>query len=416
MKIAYLVNQYPKISHVFIRREILAVEGEGFEVFRFAIRRSADVVIDSVDVEEAGRTHTLLDAGWPSLLQSALWAAAVHPLRFLESLLLAVSVGLRSDRGLARHLVYLAEACLLLRLVFREGIRHIHAHFGTNSAMVAMLCRALGGPSYSFTVHGPEEFDNAGTLGLRQKIRRAAFVVAITSYARSQLFRLCEFRAWPKIKVVRCGVDAQFLGAAPAPMPERRRLLSIGRLCEQKGQMLLIDALAMLQREGRDIDLVLIGDGELRDDLERAITRHALVEKVRIVGWASSDAIRTALDDSCALVLPSFAEGLPVVIMEAFARARPVLSTFVAGIPELVFPGRNGWLVPAGSVEAIAAGMREILDTPRERLEAMGLCGREDARRLHDIQQVARDMATHLRTAMTSQPGGSQEPRQAEER
>jgi colanic acid/amylovoran biosynthesis glycosyltransferase len=408
MKIAYLVNQYPKISHVFIRREILAVEREGIEVVRFAIRRSSDVVIDSVDVEEAGKTHTLLDAGWSSLLQSTLRLAALRPLRFLKGLMLAVSVGLRSDRGVLRHLVYLAEACYLLRCVSRDGIRHVHAHFGTNSTMVAMLCRELGGPSYSFTVHGPEEFDNAGMLGLRQKIRRAAFVAAITSYARSQLFRLCEFRSWPKIKVVRCGVDAAFFGAEPAPIPERRRLLSIGRLCEQKGQMLMIDAVAMLQREGRDIDLVLIGDGELRNDLERAITRHALMERVRIVGWASTDAIRKALDDSWALVLPSFAEGLPVVIMEAFARARPVLSTFVAGIPELVFPGRNGWLVPPGSVEAIAEGIRQILDTPRERLQEMGLCGREDAHRFHDIDQVARDMATHLRAAVAGEAGPSQ--------
>jgi len=408
MRIAYLVNQYPKISHVFIRREILALEREGLEVARFAIRHSPEVVIDSVDLEEASKTHTLLDAGWSSLLQSTVRAMVLRPVGFLRSMMLAVSVGLRSDRGVARHLIYLSEACQLLRWLTRDGIQHVHAHFGTNSATVAMLCRELGGPSYSFTVHGPEEFDNVGMLALRQKIKRAAFVAAITSYARSQLFRLCEFRNWQKIKVVRCGVDAPFFGSEPEPIPDKRRLLSIGRLCEQKGQMLLIDAVAMLQREGRDIDLVLVGDGELRDDLERAITRHALVEKVRIVGWASGDAIRKALDESCALVLPSFAEGLPVVIMEAFARGRPVLSTFVAGIPELVFPGRNGWLVPPGSVDALARGLREILDTPRERLQAMGLCGREDARQLHDIDVVAKDMAMHLRTAVAQEGKGSQ--------
>jgi colanic acid/amylovoran biosynthesis glycosyltransferase len=402
MKIAYLVNQYPKISHVFVRREILAVEREGFAVARFAIRRSPDGVADPVDVEEASKTHTLLDAGWSTLLHATLASAVERPLRFLRSLLLTVSVGRRSDRGVARHLVYLAEACLLLRWLVRGEICHVHAHFGTNSTMVAMLCRELGGPPYSFTVHGPEEFDNAPLLGLRQKIERSTFVAAITSYARSQLFRLCDFHSWPKIKLVRCGVDAHFLGPEPVAVPSTHRLLSIGRLCEQKGQLLLIEALALLQRQGRDIALVLIGDGELRGDLERAITRHALVEKVRILGWASSDAIRHALDESCALVLPSFAEGLPVVIMEAFARARPVLSTFVAGIPELVVPGRNGWLVPAGSVEALAEGLRQVLDTPRERLEEMGMCGREDVKRLHDIDVVAREMVVHLRAALAT--------------
>ena len=402
MKIAYLVNQYPKISHVFIRREILAVEREGFDVARFAIRRSSDPIADPIDVEEASKTHTLLDAGWMSLLHATLTNALSAPLHFLRAVLLAVSVGFRSNRGVARHMIYLSEACLLLRWFVHDGIRHVHAHFGTNSATVAMLCRELGGPSYSFTVHGPEEFDNAGPLGLRQKIDRSAFVAAITSYARSQLFRLCDFRNWPKIKLVRCGVDASFFGPEPTPIADRRRLLSIGRLCEQKGQLLLIEALALLQREGREIDFVLIGDGELRDELERAITRHALVEKVRIVGWANGEAIRRALDESCALVLPSFAEGLPVVIMEAFARGRPVLSTFVAGIPELVVPGRNGWLVPAGSVEDLAEGLRQILDTPGARLEAMGRCGRDDAKRLHAIEDVAHEMGTHLRAAATA--------------
>jgi glycosyltransferase involved in cell wall biosynthesis len=306
-------------------------------------------------------------------------------------------------------LAYLAEACLLLRRLAGEEIRHVHAHFGTNPATVAMLCREVGGPTYSFTAHGPEEFDNAAMLGLREKIERSAFVVAITNYARSQLFRHCVPQGWPKIKVVRCGVDATFLGPAPAPLPKTRRLLSIGRLCEQKGQLLLVEAASMLQREGRTIDLVLIGDGELRADVERLIASHGLGEQVRLLGWASGDVIRAALDGSCALVLPSFAEGLPVVIMEAFARARPVLSTFVAGIPELVVPGRNGWLVPAGSVEDLARGMREILDAPRERLQEMGLCGRDDVKRLHDIERVARDMASHLRTAVGADREGRED-------
>jgi colanic acid/amylovoran biosynthesis glycosyltransferase len=403
MKVAYLINQYPKISHVFIRREILAVEREGIDIVRIAIRRSSDAVVDPVDIEEQSKTHTLLDAGWLSLLHATLRTAIMRPKRFIRGLTLTVSVGRRSRRGLAMHLVYLAEACLLERWATRDRIQHIHAHFGTNSATVAMLCHEIGGPSYSITVHGPEEFDDASLLGLRQKIRRSAFIAAITSYARSQLYRLCDFRCWSKIKLVRCGVDAQFFGPEPVAIPDQRRLISIGRLSEQKGQLLLIEALAILQREGRHVDLVLIGDGEMRDEVERAVTRHALVERVHIVGWATGDAVRQALDESCALVLPSFAEGLPVVIMEAFARSRPVLSTFVAGIPELVMPGRNGWLVPAGSVEDLAGAIREILDTPRERLEAMGACGREDAKRLHDVELAARELGAHLRAAVAKQ-------------
>jgi colanic acid/amylovoran biosynthesis glycosyltransferase len=267
------------------------------------------------------------------------------------------------------------------------------------------LCRALGGPPYSFTAHGPEEFDNAPLLGLRQKIRRATFVAAITSYARSQLFRHCEFHQWHKIKLVRCGVDAHFLAPLPADMPRGRPLVSVGRLCEQKGQLLLIEAIAKLHRQGRDLELSLIGDGEMRPELEAVIARHGLGDKIRILGWASSETIRQTLDESCALVLPSFAEGLPVVIMEAFARARPVLSTFVGGIPELVVPGRNGWLVPAGSVDDLAEGLRQVLDASDDELTALGLRGREDVRRLHDIEVIAREMATHFRAASAGGAG-----------
>ena len=400
MRIAYLVNQYPKISHVFIRREILAVEREGCEVTRYSLRRTGDELIDPLDREEAGKTHAVLDAGWWGLLKATVGTVAKRPAAFCRAMLLAVRVGWRSERGLLRHAIYLAEACVLARCFTRGRIEHVHAHFGTNSTTVAMLCHELGGPSYSFTAHGPEEFDKALLLGLGDKIQRATFVAAISSFGRSQLFRRCDFRQWPKIQVVRCGVDDAFLGPDPVPMREPRRLVSIGRLCEQKGQLLLVEAMARLHREGRAAELVLIGDGVLRRELEAAILRNGLEKNVYLLGWADSATVRRTLDESCAFVLPSFAEGLPVVIMEAMARARPVLSTFVAGIPELVVPGRNGWLVPAGSVDALVDGVRQILDTPLEQLVEMGLRAREDMSRQHEIGNIARGMMAHFRAAI----------------
>ncbi len=402
MKIAYLVNQYPKISHVFIRREILAVEKEGHAVVRYGIRHCPEQIINALDLEEARKTHTVLDAGWPGLLQALARISLTRAVSFARALLLAVRVGIRSERGLLRHLAYLSEACVLVRWLARENVQHVHAHFGTNSATVAMLCHELGGPTYSFTVHGPEEFDNAPLLALGEKIARASFVAAITSYARSQLFRLCDFHQWSKIKLVHCGVDDAFLGPALSPLPSARRLVNIGRLCEQKGQLLLIEALARLHGEGRRVDMVLIGDGVLRGEIEAAIRRGNLQGSVHIHGWADTATILKTLDESCALVLPSFAEGLPVVIMEALARARPVLSTFVAGIPELIVPGRNGWLVPAGSVEALVEGVRQILDTPVERLAEMGLRGREDVIRQYESQAIARGLIAHFQAAIAS--------------
>jgi colanic acid/amylovoran biosynthesis glycosyltransferase len=399
MKVAYLVNQYPKVSHAFIRREIRAVEMAGVAVSRYSLRRAGEQLLDSADCAEAERTQVLQETGALTLVRAVLVVALGAPLRFVRGLRLALALGGRSPRGRFHHLAYLAEACLLLRGLRREKIGHVHTHFGTNSATVALLCCALGDVRFSFTAHGPEEFDLAWPWSLRNKIESAAFVVAVSNFGRSQLYRQCGHQHWPRIHVVPCGVDQQFLEGEPSAIREPRRLLCIGRLAEQKGQLLLIEALARLQRAGRDPHLTLIGEGELRAELEQAIAAHGLQGNVEMVGSADGRTIRRALDDACALVLPSFAEGLPVVIMEAMARGRPVLSTYVAGIPELVQPGQNGWLVPAGSVEALATAMQAILDAPVEQLAELGRRGRALVAEQHDIGRIGERLAGLLREA-----------------
>lgn len=291
------------------------------------------------------------------------------------------------------HLVYLAEACRLLELLKEAGAEHLHAHFGTNSTTVAMLCQELGGPSYSFTVHGPEEFDKPDLIALSEKIARAKFVFGVSSFGRSQLYRHCRFSDWPKVHIVRCGVDQAYLAAAPVPPPVAPRVVCVGRLCEQKGQLLLVEAAAELARSGLAFEIVLVGDGELRRPIEALIARYDLGSRIRITGWADSAQVRQTILDARALVLPSFAEGLPVAIMEAFALARPVLSTFVAGIPELVESGKSGWLVPAGSIDDLVAALRSVFTTLPEELARMGQEGRRSVQKRHDIDQIAIGLA-----------------------
>src|SRR5262245_50494880 len=192
VKLAYLVNQYPTPSHAARRRELLAVEAAGAEVFRYSIRRTTDALVDPVDQSEAERTTTLLDVGLHGLAWAAITEALSRPRRFWRALALGVRIGLHSDRGLLRNLVYVAEACVLRRSLERRGVQHVHSHFGTNGTAVAMLCRELGGPPYSFTVHGPYEFDAITGLAMDRKIARASFVVAISYFCRSQLFRWCS--------------------------------------------------------------------------------------------------------------------------------------------------------------------------------------------------------------------------------
>lgn len=375
-------------STTFIRREIAAIERRGHRVDRYTVRRHTPLM-DPLDHEEVSRTRCLLEAGTVRIFGATLIRALTAPRAFLRALKLALHCGRRSHLGAAYHLIYLAEACMLLHWLERDGAEHLHVHFGNNSAMVAMLCRELGGPPYSFTVHGPEEFDFAGTMSFEEKVARAKAAIAISGYGRSQLMRWAAWQDWPKIHIVRCGLDSSFLRQSNAPFPHAQRLVCVGRLCEQKGLLLLVEAAALLCAEGFRFDLTLIGEGPLRPQLEESVNRLGLSEVVKLPGAATEEQVRSSLLAARALVLPSFAEGLPVAIMESFALGRPVLTTQIAGIPELVEDGMNGWLITAGDVEAIAAGMRRVLTSSPADLERMGREGAQRVHERHDVDLIA---------------------------
>jgi glycosyltransferase involved in cell wall biosynthesis len=392
MRVAYLVNQYPGISHTFIRREILALERRGFEIARFTIRASKAGVIAPEDKEEASRTRSIVGAPAATIAASAFRSLAAAPLRSVAALLDGVAAGWRSEAGVLRHLIYYVEALVLAAWLRDQGIAHAHAHFGTNSATVAMLAAKVAGASFSMTVHGPEEFDKADLIGLSRKIRSSRFTFAVSNYGVSQLRRLVEPAYWDRIRIVRCGVERSFHEGRLSAPPSEPRLVSIGRLSPQKGQMTLLEAAATLKREGLGFHVVLIGDGEMRGELESAAARFDVRDCVTFAGWKTPAEVRAEIVASRALVLPSYAEGLPVSIMEALSLERPVIATWVAGIPELVTDGVDGWLAPATDAVSLAAAMRDAISSPPERLHAMGRAGRERVLLLHDIDRIAEEL------------------------
>ncbi|MBX3707346.1 MAG: glycosyltransferase family 4 protein [Pseudomonadales bacterium] len=389
MQVAYFVNLYPAVSHTFIRREILELEKLGVSIERIALRGWEGELVDPIDFAERERTQFLLRRGLLGLMSAVAAIGMRHPRRLLAAARIAWHMGGRGGRGRLYHLVYLAEACALVETLRGCDAVHVHAHFGTNSAAVVMLSRMLGGPPYSFTVHGPDEFDMPRQLSLGEKVGNSTFVAAISSYARAQLYRWVALSDWDKIRTIGCGVDGAYLNAERVPIPEAPRLVCIGRLSEQKGQLLLIEAVRRLKAKGMLFEVLLIGDGPLRGQLELRIGESGLDTFVKLVGSRSQEFIRTALQDSRGLVLPSFAEGLPVVIMESMALFRPVLSTYIAAIPELVRDGEHGWLIPAGDVDALAASMEEMLTAPVQRLEVMGSAAHERVAARHDVAAQA---------------------------
>lgn len=393
MKIAYLTNHYPHVRHTFIRREIVALEQLGVPVVRFSIRPSGADLVDPADQTEFRQTRAILAGSKFTLMWALLVAVFTRPWRFARALCVTIRFGCRSERGILRHVIYLAEACLLRRWLQADGVTHLHVHFATNPAVVALCCRVLGGPPYSITVHGPEEWDQPGALSLKEKYESAAFVVAVTDFGRCQIYRWTALAFWPRVHVVRCGVDESFLTLEPTPVPDTDQLLLVAGLVEQKGHLMLLQALAEVRKAGHSFKMVFVGDGHLRGVLEAETHRLGLHNHVVFAGWQTNAQVRDHLRASRALVMPSFAENLPVAMMEALAMGRPVLGTYIAGVPELVEPSVNGWLVPAGNIHATAQAIIELLRTPIADLTRMGHAGVAKVRAMHNAHEEAR----HLR-------------------
>ena len=395
-RIAYVINQYPKVSHTFIRREILALERQGFDILRIALRGWDAELVDEEDRHERTHTRYVLQEGFYALLWAVFRTLLKAPKRLFSALVLAIRMSRGAERTLPYHLVYLAEACRILPWLKSFGATHVHAHFSTNSTEVVMLANALGGPPYSFTAHGQVELYFGG---LGEKVRRAAFVVAISSFGRSQLYHRIEHAYWQKVKVVHCGLEPAFHMVEPTPLATTPRLVCVGRLCKEKGQLLLIEAAHRLAVMGIEFELVLAGDGEMRAAVEDMIARYGLVKQVRITGWISSHQVREEILAARGLVLPSFSEGLPVVIMEAMALRRPVLATYVGGIPELVQPGENGWLFPAGSIDDLTKDMEDCLLKPLDELKKMGDAGYLRVMERHSIDAETAKLSNLFRAA-----------------
>jgi len=389
MKIAYFINQYPKVSHTFIRREIVALESLGVQVARCSLRSNISELVDPADLAEAKLTNYLLDINALKITAAFTSAIFSRPLVAVRTFWLATQLGWQSDRGILRHFAYLLEAYIMADLCKRQGIKHIHAHFGTNSATVAMLASELSNLTFSFTAHGADELNLASSAEMTEKLSRASFVVGVSWYVRSQLLRNMHYDSWNKVKVIHCGLGPDFLECPTPALPSAPRVVCVGRLCKEKAQLLLIEAARKLKDRRIEFVLVLAGDGPLRPEIERAIASNGLNEQIYITGWISNEQVKHELSSARALVLPSLIEGLPVVIMEAMALARPVVSTFIAGIPELVLSDKTGWLVPAGDSDALADKMALVLAKPLSELKILGKAGQIRVRERHDVKTEA---------------------------
>lgn len=407
MRVGYFINQYPATTHTFIRREIRAMESLGVVAFRYALG-DGGVNYKSVDPEdalEAKLTKHIFRTGFGEIAWRCATSLLTRPIAWGHALREAIEIGWRSDRGILRHLIYVAEAAVLASWCRRDGVEHVHAHFGTNSAAIAMLARHFSGIPYSFTAHGADEFEKAPLQSLDVKLKHAAFAACVSWFGKSQLMRWSHPDQWRKIEVVHCGVDDLFLHGTVQRAPATPRFVCVGRIDAWKGQLVLVRAARRLREAGVACEIVLVGDGPFRSRIEEEIRLAGLEGAITVLGWVPGTRVKEEMLTARALVLPSFYEGLPTVIMEAMALGRPVISTFVGGIPELVENGKTGWLVPAGDEIALAKAMHAALLATGNQLETMGSAARASVAESHDSRKEARKLLTFIeRTAGAGSP------------
>lgn len=405
LTLGYLTSVYARASDTFIRNEVLELRRRGHVVRTYSIREpeGEQLVSDEIRAEQATTLYIL-----PRNLRRAMLATLglflTRPARTLSAFALGWRTGAKGLRARLWQLAYFVEAAFLATRLERDGVRHLHVHLEEQPATVGMLAAALSGVPFSVAVHGPYIFRAPVAWALGEKIRRAAFVTCISEFTRSQCMLYAPLECWPKLRLVRCAPHPSFLAAEPAPFPAERRLLWVGRVCEEKGVPVLIEAAAALAREGLEFELELVGDGPLLPAIRARIEREGLTRRVRTLGWAGSEAVRARLVAARVLVQPSFAEGLPVVLMEALALGRPVISTFVAGIPELVEDGLDGWLVPAGSVAALCSAMRAAIRASPAELERLGRAGRARVLARHEVRTEVGALLELLEASCAGQP------------
>lgn len=390
--LAYLIGQYPNAGSTFIAVEVQQLRRLGFDVSTFSVRRPAhdQLVSDSLR-DEYARTQFLFDGPKLRLVGALLWALTTRPGRLPGVITRIWKTAPPGVRARVKGIAYLLEACLLAQEVTRRGIRHIHNHLGEASATVALAAAWLAGVSYSLTEHGSGIFFHPHGWGLGRKIDGASFTACISDFCRSQCMLFAPREAWSRIHLVHACVMPEFLTGEATPPPAEPRLLFVGRLSAAKGLPLLIEAVRRVAARGTKIELTLIGDGPLRAEAERELA--SLGDGLRVLGWCGSDVVREEVLRARALVLPSLTEGLPVVIMEALALHRPVIAPQIAGIPELVADGVDGWLVPPGSVEALEGSIRALLATPAAELARLGAAGAARVRASHDASHEIEKLA-----------------------
>ena len=403
-RLAYLLSSYPAVSHTFLLNEISELRKLGFTIDVASIN-TPDAPRDGVTARETGE------------LEGTFYVKAMNRLRILMLLVkilftrpLVVFRGLRAVLGLdpwnlytsGYALFYLVEALILGDWLERRRHNHLHVHFGGSVATVGMLTSIAWEFPYSIMIHGPDEFYDVNQSHLRRKVERARFVLCISDYCRSQVMKICDPAHWNKLHVLRLGVDPNVFAPDRSPRDESVvEIVCVGRLVPTKGQLVLLRAVAELLRKGYPLRLRLIGDGADRGRLEAFISEQQLGNSIILEGARNHEATRRLLGQADIFALASFAEGLPVALMEAMAMEIACVSTYVAAIPELIRDGLDGLLVPPSSHEGLVTALERLIVNVELR-RSLAISGRRRVLEFYNLERNVRALAATLESHLPS--------------
>jgi colanic acid/amylovoran biosynthesis glycosyltransferase len=394
LRLAYMTGQYPRVTDTFIQREVSALRELGYHVHTFSVRRPAVAEASGVELlDSQGATTYLLPPRGVVGAHVAQFLSS--PRRYISALTVAYKFCPPGIKGGLLQVAYFAEAAVLARLMSRHSLSHLHNHFADSSCSVAALAAEMGGFTFSFTIHGPAEFFESNLWWIGEKVRRAVFVNCVSYFCRSQTMMLSEPGCWEKIRVVHCGVDVR-LFETKQHGGQAHRLLFVGRLVPAKGVQFLLETITEI--DGAILDIA--GDGPQRKFLETKAASLGIANRVRFLGYQSQGQVRELLRHADVFVMASFAEGLPVVLMEAMAAGLPVVATRIAGIPELVDDGQNGFLVPPGDPAVAAAAVRKLLEDAELR-NRFAIAGRAKVEREFNLDMEAGWLARILTSALS---------------
>ncbi len=389
IRVAYLIGQYPAFNHTFTLREVRGLRALGLDIRPASIlapdRPPEKLTPDELD--EYQRTFFVKPANPLAALAPHLRTLLSHPMGYLRGLASALKLSFSAPRKTPNNLLYFVEAIILGDWMKRERLTHVHSHFTSTVCLVAARVFPV---TMSITIHGPEEFNDPEGFLLSEKVRASSFICAISNFARSQLMRYSASEDWDKLEVSPLGVDPSvYAPRPPREAPSPFEVICVGRLAPVKAQHVLIAAIERLVKQGRDVHLRLVGDGPDRASLERAVAARGLKAGIHFEGWRNQPEVLALYQRADLFALASFAEGVPVVLMEAMAMEIPCVATRINGIPELIRDGVDGLLVSPSDEEEMADAIARMMDDAALRVR-LGEAGR---RRVCEKYDLARNTA-----------------------